>query len=611
MVSSKQLLQPHSLQMPADQRGLSSNAGVAMNIAFDITVVIPTYNGASRISEVLEKLRSQRNSLGFTWEVIVCDNNSSDETAQVVRDCQTRGGWWPSDVPLHYRFAAEQGAAHARQYAVESAHGQLIAFLDDDNLPSPDWLESAYRFARQYPQAGAFGSQIHGDIEGPLPDGFDQIKCFLAIIERGDKPHLYQPKTKILPPAAGLVVRRAAWLDQVPKRLFLNNKGKDAGLASEDLEALLHIQKGGWEVWYNPEMVVHHQIPNSRVQRDYLVALFRCVGLSRSYIRMLGTPDWQRPLRIPPYVVNDFRRLVMNYVTKPQLQKDLPLLDACKREHLTSSLVSPLFLLKKAAQDRVQDWQAERSWPDRDHWLATLTAAFENNQFQLFQQVARAVDETAPPFEQRELLVRLFQGSDRLPIMPDQFFPAARHYGVLATLDRWIMRQFFALVSSKDQTLVGQGNYAINLSIDSVKDRQLLSFIVSQLERSGLSPEQVCFEISAATVMALPEASRELVCGLHELRCGVTIDDFQPTRASTRVVRQLPIDYLKLSRQWLWRQRSLSVAALGMLSSEGPIGTIAKGVETPAMLQSVQQAGILYAQGYQLSKPHPLTGAED
>ncbi|MEM9162111.1 MAG: hormogonium polysaccharide biosynthesis glycosyltransferase HpsE [Cyanobacteria bacterium P01_F01_bin.4] len=617
MVSSEQLFQPHSLQMSADRRGLSSDLDVAMDdvgvaaiefAAVDITVVIPTYNGASRVSQVLDKLRSQRNSLGFTWEVIVCDNNSTDETEQVVRDCQTRVGWWPSQVPLHYRFAAEQGAAHARQYAVESAHGQLIAFLDDDNLPSPDWLESAYRFAKQYPQAGAFGSQIHGDIEGPLPDGFDQIKCFLAIIERGDAPHLYQPKTKILPPAAGLVVRRAAWLDQVPKRLFLNNKGKDAGLASEDLEALLHIQTGGWEVWYNPEMVVHHQIPNSRVQRDYLVALFRCVGLSRSYIRMLGIPDWQRPLRIPPYVVNDFRRLVMHYVTKPKLQKELPLLDACKREHLTSSLVSPLFLLRKTAHDRVQGWQAERRWPDREQWLGTLTKAFENRQFQLFQQVALAVGEAAPQFEQRELLVRLVN-NDRGPIMPDQFFPIAHHYGVLATLDRWIIRQFFDLVSSTGQMAMGQGHYAINLSIDSVKDRRLLPFIASQLEYSGLSPEQVCFEVSAATVMALPEASRELMYGLHELRCGVTIDDFSPTQSSTRMVKRLPVDYLKLSRQWLWRQHRLSFESLGMLRREGLTGTIAKGVETPEMLQSVQRAGILYAQGYQLSKPYPLTGA--
>ncbi|MEO1403424.1 MAG: hormogonium polysaccharide biosynthesis glycosyltransferase HpsE [Cyanobacteria bacterium J06635_1] len=613
MVSSEKLFQPHSLQMPAGHGGPLSEVGVAMDgtvdIAVDITVVIPTYNGAGRVVQVLDKLRSQRNALGFTWEVIVCDNNSTDETERVVRDCQTRLGWWPSQVPLHYRFAAEQGAAHARQYAVESAHGQLIAFLDDDNIPSPDWLESAYRFAKQYPRAGAFGSQIHGDIEGPLPDGFDRIKCFLAIIERGDAPHLYQPKTKILPPAAGLVVLREAWLDQVPKRLFLNNKGKDAGLASEDLEALLHIQKGGWEVWYNPEMVVHHQIPNSRVQRDYLVALFRCVGLSRSYIRMLGISDWQRPLRIPPYVVNDFRRLVMHYVTKPKLQKDLPLLEACKREHLTSSLASPLFLLKKTVHDRVQGWQAARRWPDREQWLGTLTEAFENRQFQLFQQVVLAVGEATPQFEQRELLVRLVRDEGQLPIMPDQFFPIARHYGVLATLDRWIIRQFFALVSSADQTTVGQANYAINLSFDSVKDRRLLAFIASQLEDSGLLPEQVCFEIAAETAVALPEASRELIYGLHALRCGVTIDDFSPTQSSTRVVKQLPIDYLKLSREWLWRQHSSSFDSLNMLSSAGLTGTIAKGVETPEMLQSVQRAGILYAQGYQLSKPQPLAGA--
>ncbi|MEO0456166.1 MAG: hormogonium polysaccharide biosynthesis glycosyltransferase HpsE [Cyanobacteria bacterium P01_A01_bin.114] len=576
----------------------------------DITVVIPTYNGAKRLPQVLDRLRSQRNQHGFTWEVIVCDNNSTDSTELVVRDYQGQTDW-PSAVPLHYRFAAEQGAAHARQYAVESAHGRLIAFLDDDNLPSDDWLDKAYGFAQQHPEAGAFGSQIHGAFEGPLPEGFGRIKCFLAIIERGEQPHLYEPKTKILPPAAGLVVRRDAWLAQVPKRLFLNNKGKEAGLASEDLEALLHIQKGGWQIWYNPDMVVYHQIPDSRLQRDYLVALFRCVGLSRSYIRLLGNPDWKRPLLVPAYIANDLRRLVLHYVAKPQPQKDLSLFDACDREHLTSSLASPFFLLKKTSIDWVQGWQAQHRLPDREQWLATLTSAFENRQFQLFQQVVRAVDETAPQFEQRELLVRLVNGADRLPITPDQFFPIARHYGVLATLDRWMIRQFFALVASGEHAAADAGCYAINLSADSVNDRRFLGFIQSQLQHSSLPPEQVCFEISAKTILAQPNTSRQLIRSLHTLGCGVTIDDFNPTQLSTQVVKQLPIDYLKLSRQWLWRQHRLRFEPLDLLRSEDLGGAIAKGVETPEMLRSVQQAGILYAQGYELSKPYPLVGADD
>ena len=275
----------------------------------DITVAIPTYNGAERIPQVLDRLRQQEGISSLKWEVIVCDNNSYDHTLDVVVEYQKD---WPKEYPLRYCFVPEQGAAFARQRAVTEAYGQIVAFLDDDNIPAYDWLLNVNCFAQAYPQAGAFGSQIHGDFQGTLPDGFEQIACFLAIVERGNKPHLYTPKSKILPPAAGLAVRKKAWLNAVPERLFLNHKGKKAGLASEDLEAMLYVQKAGWEIWYNSDMVITHQIPGKRLQQEYLIALFRCVGLSRFYIRWLGTNDWQRLFKMPAYIANDLRKLALH-----------------------------------------------------------------------------------------------------------------------------------------------------------------------------------------------------------------------------------------------------------------------------------------------------------
>ncbi|MGI8933175.1 MAG: glycosyltransferase, partial [Phormidesmis sp.] len=91
---------------------------------FDITVAIPTHNGAARLPLVLDQLRSQIGTDLINWEVIVCDNGSTDDTAIVVRNYQAS---WPGQWPLHYRFAAQQGAAFARQRAVEVARGSLVA----------------------------------------------------------------------------------------------------------------------------------------------------------------------------------------------------------------------------------------------------------------------------------------------------------------------------------------------------------------------------------------------------------------------------------------------------------------------------------------------------
>lgn len=314
----------------------------------DFSVVIPTYNGASHLPELLEKLRSQVVSENLSWEVIVVDNNSTDDTAQVVRDYQAN---WRSDCPLKYILEKQQGAAFARQRGIEEARGRLVGCLDDDNLPTPNWVAAACTFAQAHPQAGAYGSQIHGKFEAEPPEYIKSIGSYLAIIERGSKPRYYEPEKKMLPPGAGLVLRKQAWELSVPKSLFLNHQGRGAGLASEDLEVVLHIQNAGWEIWYNPEMEIEHKIPPWRLEKDYLVSLVRCVGLSRHYIRMLRLASWQRPFITPLYIINDLRQLVA-YRLKQHKEQKHDVVVACEQQLLLSILISPFFLWKK----RYLDW---------------------------------------------------------------------------------------------------------------------------------------------------------------------------------------------------------------------------------------------------------------
>ncbi|OZH52334.1 glycosyl transferase, partial [Hydrocoleum sp. CS-953] len=112
----------------------------------DFTVVIPTYNGAERLPLVLDKLRSQINTEGLSWEVIVVDNNSKDNTQKVVREYQKN---CPQPMILRYFFEEKQGAGFARKKAVQSANSPLIGFLDDDNIPAQNWVAAAYEFAQK------------------------------------------------------------------------------------------------------------------------------------------------------------------------------------------------------------------------------------------------------------------------------------------------------------------------------------------------------------------------------------------------------------------------------------------------------------------------------
>ncbi len=307
----------------------------------NFTVAIPTYNGANRLADVLEALKQQILPKNFTWEIIVIDNNSKDQTAQVVKKFQNQ---WSASAKLKYSFEGRQGAAFARQRAICEAKADLIGFLDDDNIPDVNWVAAAYEFAQSHPQAGAFGSQIHGDFEVPPPENFERILPFLAIVERGDVPLLYEPSKKLLPPSAGLVVRKQAWLENVPAQLILKGgrlKGKF--LTGEDLEVLSHIQQSDWEIWYNPQMQLNHKIPSWRFEKDYLLFLLRCIGLSRHVTRMLSVKPGMKLLAFAVYFVNDIRKIIL-HLLKHNFNLKHDVVAMCELQLYVHSLISPFYL---------------------------------------------------------------------------------------------------------------------------------------------------------------------------------------------------------------------------------------------------------------------------
>ncbi len=307
----------------------------------DLTVAICTHNGAKNLKDVLTQLRNQAGSDRIRWEVLVIDNNSSDHTAEVVKDMQTD---WPQDWPLRYCFEPRLGLAIARQRAIKEAQGQLVGFLDDDNLASPSWVAAVYAFGQAHPQAGAYGGRTLGDYETKPPENFERIAPFLAIIDRGDQPRLYEPQRKVLPPGAGLVVRKQAWLENVPVNCVLQGRATGLSLPGEDLEVLLHIQRAGWEIWYNPAMKIHHRIPRQRLEKNYLVKLCRGIGLSRYHTRMLSFNRWQWTLALPLYVANDVRKIALHlYKHGRQVRSDV--VAACEMQLFISSLLSPFYFL--------------------------------------------------------------------------------------------------------------------------------------------------------------------------------------------------------------------------------------------------------------------------
>ncbi|MEO0432333.1 MAG: hormogonium polysaccharide biosynthesis glycosyltransferase HpsE [Cyanobacteria bacterium J06656_5] len=268
-----------------------------------LSVVVPTYNGANRIPDVLDRLAQQDVDDDIVWNIWVVDNNSSDDTAEVVQRYQKN---WPTDRPLNYVFEPQQGLAYGRQCGIDNSDGDLVAFLDDDNWPPGDWVNQIVAFSQQYPQAGAFGGRIVGVFDTELPTDVKPLLGFLAIRDRGNHPHRYPIEQLQFPPGAGLVVRRVAWETCIPPVLVRNTRGAD------DSEISWRMAKADWEIWYNPYTTIEHFIPKNRLERSYLRALTHAYGLCTCELLMIETVPWQRPILLFKSFLGSLKRIVMH-----------------------------------------------------------------------------------------------------------------------------------------------------------------------------------------------------------------------------------------------------------------------------------------------------------
>ncbi|MCL1471484.1 hormogonium polysaccharide biosynthesis glycosyltransferase HpsE [Argonema antarcticum] len=315
----------------------------------EFTVAICTYNGAERFPEVLEQLQKQVGIEGIAWEVLLVDNNSSDHTVNVVSQYAQN---WRKDSQLRYVFEPKQGLGYARIRAMKEAKSkELVGFLDDDNIPSKDWVAQAYHFGQSRPQVGAYGGIIHAKIDQNPPPYFDQVKLYLTVGDRGEAAFHYKrsDKPRRIPAGAGFVIRKLAWQKCVPppEKLLITGRDPKTWAAGEDAEVMFYIQNSNWEVWYNPKMEIWHHIPSHRLEEAYLLKLARGYGLSFHLTRLARFYPWQRPLvqlLIPFYTFRDSLRVLSYYLKyKDAIANDLG--KTCEFECKIGNLLSPYLII--------------------------------------------------------------------------------------------------------------------------------------------------------------------------------------------------------------------------------------------------------------------------
>jgi cellulose synthase/poly-beta-1,6-N-acetylglucosamine synthase-like glycosyltransferase len=234
----------------------------------DLSLIISTRDRCQQLVRCLQSIRGI--TFERSWELIVVDNGSIDDTASVVRRFFASAG-----VSGVYVFEPELGKSNALNTAIEIAQGQILAFSDDDCYPAPDFLGRVW---------SAFDDPLVGYITGRimLHDPTD----YPVTINENTTPLIFPARSLITVgtvQGANMAFRRevvAAFGGFDP--LF----GAGARFAGEDLDAASRASAMGWEGRYCPEVIVRHHHGRKASDIPHLMKFYG-IGAGAYHMKLL------------------------------------------------------------------------------------------------------------------------------------------------------------------------------------------------------------------------------------------------------------------------------------------------------------------------------------
>ncbi|MBN2210283.1 MAG: glycosyltransferase family 2 protein [Sedimentisphaerales bacterium] len=225
-----------------------------------ISVVVCTHNRAETLKKMLESFARQNGLNEEAWELLVVDNHSTDHTRVVIEGFQDQ-------LSPRYFYEPCLGLSHARNRGVAEAQGEIVAFLDDDVLVSPDWLRSMRRVFEQT-DADAVGGRAKLKFEQPPPNWLGpSFRLLLAEVDHGDKRLEIKDHLRLF--GVNIAFRKEVLERHGGFATSLGRSGKLL-LQGEETHLLRKIQAEEGHIFYEPKAMVEHIVSPERTRWSYI-----------------------------------------------------------------------------------------------------------------------------------------------------------------------------------------------------------------------------------------------------------------------------------------------------------------------------------------------------
>ena len=272
-----------------------------------ITAILCTYNRCESLERALRSAVGLTMPQSVEWEVLVVDNNSSDQTRKTVEDFSSR---YPGR--FRYLFESRPGKSHALNTGIRESEGDVLAFMDDDVVVQADWLQNLTAALRDGQWAGA-GGRIVPDWHCPPPRWLSP-----------DSPRAAGPLVAFHPmPEAGQTFAAPIGTNMAFRRemfekygLFRTDLGPRPGseLRNEDTEFGERLLAAGERLRYEPSALVYHPVAQNRLKKEYFLAWWLNKG--EANIRQFGIrPGTKyRVAGIPLYLLRRFIKWTVKWM---------------------------------------------------------------------------------------------------------------------------------------------------------------------------------------------------------------------------------------------------------------------------------------------------------
>jgi glucosyl-dolichyl phosphate glucuronosyltransferase len=232
------------------------------DVSLLLTVAICTRNRAKLLRQTLEQMTRVAISPAMTWELIVVENNCSDDSVGVSSEFRDR-------LPIRTISEERLGLSNARNTAVAAARGQYIVWTDDDVLVDEGWLTAYVSAFERYPDATIFGGPISPWFEGRPPRWLAEVATDIGSAFAVRDADREDPITEKSTPFGANMAFRTDVMRSTPFDPTLGRTGNTM-LGYEETAVIEALLRRGHTGRWVPGARVRHYIPTARQNTTYV-----------------------------------------------------------------------------------------------------------------------------------------------------------------------------------------------------------------------------------------------------------------------------------------------------------------------------------------------------